>query len=349
MARNGFYDENRGRGYPLLAGVVGQDAPSVNPGEARYLPLETLIDFGCVMGLDSEFVEDEHSAFLYRVSRTGDIFTFEFRTTAPGIAGSSLTFQRHLAAASYSVEYVDDENSENSADSDSPCPGDPGWTGFLVTGDLAPLAEVLTSGNSLLGGEDYRVEPGLIRSLVSSYVRSVSVANGDRTRAESAAGCKPLCWPIAVADYYVQRRCLQGNLRFQEGHNSVIRADAAKNAIEFSASVGAGAGEVCDEVPVVVGEEPPIGSDLLTGGLKCNETVRSINGVGGPRVTLTAGKGVSMTVVPSQSLLQVNVNFNDTPGCNEVSTTEDDCDQSDESDDSDAPEDECDCGPLEAT
>ncbi len=357
MARDGFYDENRGRGYPLLAGLVGDAAPGPNPGTLNYLPLPVLIDFGCIMGLDSQFVEDEDSVYLYRVSRSGSIFRLEFRSTAAGLVGASLIFRRTLDADKFAVEYVDDENddSDDSDNSDSPCVDEPLWSGFLVTGDLTELAELLADGQQLLGGSTYLVEPALVRSLVDGYLRSISVANAERTRAESPEGCRPPCWPFALAEHYVYRRCLQGPIRFQDGYNSVIRVDAGRNTIEFAAGEGAGAGVPCEEVPLYPQEAAPQGSELLTGGPRCNEVVRSVNGLGGPRLNIEAGNGVSLLVLPTQHRIKIGVNFNDTPGCNDVDTSQDNCDDSDDlgsddsgdSSDSDAPTDDCDCGPLE--
>lgn len=322
--RDGFYDENRARNFPLQAGLTGFAPPSINPVYLRYLPLSTIVDFGSTFGLDSGYDEEVDSVSLHDIRREGDTFYFTFRNTAT--TQIQLVFTRTLGGPMYEVEYV--EASWWIGESQALCDDNSIWQGFLVTGSLDELAAILESGHSLSSETDgiYVVEPALNRSRVAGYARAYSVANADRTRATSAAGCAPLNWPFDIKEAYVQGTCYQGDLRFKPGYNSVIRVDATNNALVFSGKVGAGEGQPCDEVPLFDGEAPPDGSELLTGGPTCGETIRSINGIGGPNVEIVAGNGVSIEPSAETHTIIVDVNLNAALACQDVNGPADECD-----------------------
>ncbi len=94
---------------------------------------------------------------------------------------------------------------------------------------------------------------------------------------------------------FVNARCLDGDLRVKEGFNISVRQEDNTNSLIIGAAIGAGAGLACSEIPLYAGEVPPNGSGVLTGGPKCNEVVKTINGVGGPTLQLLAGRGVRIT------------------------------------------------------
>ena len=53
-------------------------------------------------------------------------------------------------------------------------------------------------------------------------------------------------------------------------------------------------------MPLFAGETPPGESQVLEGGLLCNETISSLNGLGGPILQLLAGQGFTITPRPSE-------------------------------------------------
>lgn len=338
MAHPGFLNDNQGRGYPFLAGVTGIAAPGVNPGGLQYLPLPTIVDFGCLMGLYSQYQEDQHLVYLYRVKRIGNELFFEFRSNAPGLAGMSLVFCRYINDAVYSNQHMggvktpvtdhgliypsslsvtDVEIKEESSFDDDDCPNDPLWVGFLVTGDLSYLANLLTDGNSLVATDtSISVEPTLVRSLVSGYVRSINIGNTDRTRVHSPPGCKDVLWDHQIGITFTQAQCITGQVRVQEGFNTVIRQNNNDNSLTLGAQVGAGAGEPCIEVPLFDGEKPQVGGKLLTGGPLCSEVLRTINGIGTNGVlNLIPGPGTTITPDPAHSKLVIDVDLHNLNVC----------------------------------
>ncbi len=338
MPNAGWYDSNLGRAYPL----VTETSP-------RTLPNRALADFGCLLGPTVSYDATEHRVYLYGVRRSDGHYLFEFRSTAPALSGYSLTFCRHPDDLRFAVsnavaktavtnaldwltltgdewaeldgdewaellgeatESVDSEDSEDSQDSeDDSCEQAPLWSGYLVTGDLTSLAELLpNNGDVLLLDTSHQVEPTLLRSLLGGFLSSVSVANAERTRVATPEGCRAPCYPFTLASHYVQARCLQGALRFREGYNLAITQNDNDNSLLFSARKGSGLGEPCDEVPLFAEESPPQGSTLLTGGPTCDETVRTINGIGKRLFELTgrAGVVVSQSIYPHQLIVRID-------------------------------------------
>jgi hypothetical protein len=299
---------------------------------------------GICTGLDSMFVEGTNSIFLTRVSRTGNVFAFRFESDASGIIDKPLTFYRQLSdkefatdyAEAYELNWVDQLPRDDTPCSLNPtatdpdeyktslesldslylldslvlenCSQQPSWFAFLVTGNLADLAAVIANGQALVGVRP--LEPGTIRNIAGGYVRSINIANADRTRATAPNDCRTACLPFETGQYYVRGHCLQGDIRFVEGYNCAIRMNARANSLTFTASVGAGAGEVCAEVPLFNCEplQVPAGA-LLTGGPSCNSTIRSINGVGGSIVELLTGLGINVTPVSGDNRLIIDVNM----------------------------------------
>jgi len=364
--RPGFFTDNASRDYPFLADSTGAEAPSLNPGDLQYLPTETIVDAGFMLGLRSGYIEGLHSVWLTAIWRQADTFFFSFSSDSPGLLGVPLTFCRKLTDEWFSVEHrltygdevVDsstsssnysssdssrDSSSNSSSDSslidDHICLRDELWSGFLVVGSLLTLADLIKSGERLDGA--VFVEPGILRSLVGSRVQSVNLANADRTRASAPDQCKPLCWDYELGEIFVAARCLQGPLRFRGGYNCSVRQNDIENLISFSAVVGGGEGRSCDEVPLFAGETPPVGGQLLDGSVSCYDAIRTINGSGGARVEILAGVGVALTVFPTENRLLVDIDLRQLQVC--LDTSESSNDQ--------WPDlyggEECDCGPVE--
>lgn len=191
----------------------------------------------------------------------------------------------------------------------------PPWWGFLQTGYTAELFADVSDGADLSAGPgDGLVEPALVQSAALGYVSSVSVANKDRTRAGSPAGCGPATWPYPGVGYYVHQRCLVGPLRFAPGYNLVLTQDDSENSVAFGARPGAGAGYPAEEPRVAPWEEPG-GLRPLSGGPWCSETVRSVNGLAGPDLRVSAGSGASVTSDPAGNRVVVDLNLQNLDGC----------------------------------
>jgi hypothetical protein len=291
MSLPGFYNDDAARAYPLIPFSNVLLDPTLDPSTVIQFqpPLDTLVDFGCLVGLDAEFDNNKHVVYLHEIRRVGNTFAFDFRSNAPGLLDYALVFSRELTDTEYTTEYA-----EASSLPTAPEPQEPLWEGFLVTGPLESLAALLPTDGALTATTGPQIEPALVQNLGQSYLRTINLANQDRIRVTPPDGCPGSDVPVEDPGYIVYARDLAGDLRFKEGYNVAIRQSTRNNTLTFLASVGAGAGVACDEVPVYPGEQPPDGSSLLTGGPACDEVVNSINGLTSSVIRLVADLGTSI-------------------------------------------------------
>lgn len=333
MAATSFYNDNANRSYPFVTDLE-LEAFSIP------VPNSAIVECGFMLGPSSGFVAGTYNVFLVAIKREGDQFTFVFDSDAPGLTWRQLRFIRSLSDPTYTVEYADTEDNQEASVSESlshSCNYPDDFIGHLVTGPLTALAAVLADGQTTTGSA--RVEPARNRSLVQGYARSLNLANADRTRYETPDGCRDQCWPHNLAPLYVRATCMTGPLRFKEGYNIRIDQDNSANSLTFSAEVGAGVGEPCEQVPLFADEQPPADSIFYEGGPACNEVIRSINGIGGRVVNVTGGLGVTVTPRPAYSEIIINVDTLDMAICAEP--VEDlDCESISES------VIDCACGPV---
>lgn len=311
-----FLNDNENRDYPLLAETTGATGTLSGDNSLRYLPHAAVVDFGCILGIGITYDATVDKVYLHRVRRFGDTFEFDVRCTAAGLEQYRLVFERQLTDDRFAVQHVEaeliDELSNGSEQSDG-CQGDV-WTGYLVTGNLSVLS-TMAEGQAF-GTESQQFEPVTVRSLAGAFVRSINLANVDRQRATPPAGCRPFCWPFEVGQTRKVVSCLDGHIRLIAGYNCEISQDRFNNVLEISAALGGGAGEPCGETALFEGEEPYPQSSLLTGGPACNETVRSLNGRGGPVLSITGGTGVTVAASRTKAhTVDVLVDLNDLALC----------------------------------
>jgi len=319
MAQQGFYDNNEGRNFPFQVPIGSMTRES--DSASILLPTEIIADFGAILGIDALDTASDSSVWLSRICRVGSQFFFEFKCDAPGAYNRVLLFTRDLTDAEFLVEEVVDTPateecgaavssavSATSESSEDPCTDDFVWEGYLVTGLLDGLAEILSDGDSLTANSAALViEPALIQNLLHSYARTLNLASDSRTKAEAPDDCDALAFDADAT--YVQARCLTGPVRFIPGYNSVILQDDQEVSLTFSAEVGAGLGEACDEVQRYASEAAPAGRTTLDGGLTCGEVIRSLAGVGGPRLEMVAARGATITEYPEEHRVVIDVNM----------------------------------------
>lgn len=306
MPAPAWFNANENRDYPFVPG-------------AGVPPRALVVDAGFAPGAKSRYETGTHAVRLVAVRRAGAVFYLDFEADAPELFGVPLTFRREAADGDFVTEFLDSGTAGLSASSDSASTSgyagecdEPLWEGFVVTGRAAAF-EALLPGDGVVSFSA-AVEPALVQNLAEAYVSRVAVANLDRTHATSPDGCDEEN-PVDEGAVYVAAPCLTGDVVLVPGFNALVRQAASDNAIVLGAAVGAGEGEPCAPVPVRPGEEPPPGSTLLGGGPRCNETVRSVNGVGGPQLTLLAGRGVTIAAVPEENRLVVTVDMGGLAGC----------------------------------
>jgi len=298
MASPAFFNENGNRAYPFV--------PSDNSP-----PNTLVVDAGFIVGPKTRFKTGVHRIWLAAVRRQASYFYFDFQSDAPELYGLALTFSRHVTDPDFYVEFLDSgtsglsESSESGSTASPYACEEPLWSGFLTTGKAESLTAALpTDGVIACVGV---VEPGLIQNLAESFVVKFAVANDDRTRVQPALGCGEIVDTSNII--HIKSNCVVGDVVFVPGYNANVRQSSTDNSITIGAAVGDGAGEPCTPVELYDGEAPAENSTLLEGGPRCNETIRSINGAGGPQLNLIAGKGVTITGSPEDNRVIINVNM----------------------------------------
>ena len=179
--------------------------------------------------------------------------------------------------------------------------------------DVGSLATTTTACGGIVG--NYPVEPATIQSMVGSYVRTVNIANAERTRSTSPDECRDHCWSFPLKEHYVESACLEGVIRVKPGYNSNIYQEAHDNKLILGARPGAGEGISCGPVSLTSAEAPPDDRSTLDGGLTCDEVVRSINGVGKQFFTITGGSGVVVSTVPEEHKIVIDVDLRSLVAC----------------------------------
>ena len=258
---------------------------------------------------------------------------------AKGLAYPSLAATiAALVAANVRVFGVNDKTSGDGIDGDGQataiCVATGGQlTNNVTVGSTDEIAELVASRIigavwvpgavtvSLVEGPAY-VEPSRIRNLEASYVRSLVVANDPRTRADVVEGCADLCFSYEPR-VCVSCDCIAGAVRFVEGYNSQIRIDLQANAIVFDAQLGGGAGLTCQEVPACYDElMVPPGRYTLSGSLRCEDVVRTLNGSGGQFFRIRSGTGVSITDMPEHNRIIIEFSMANMAACMEAPPVE---------------------------
>lgn len=301
----GFYNTNANRAYPFVLNEVIH----------TVLPKAVVVDAGFRAGPLSRYVQGSDTVYLVGIRRTGAWFYLDFASSAPELYGVLLTFARNVTDADYTFEDTDsgreglsDSSQSVGSISEGFCE-EPLWSGFIVTGKVSALEELLPADGSVtFAVTDAVVEPALVQSLSAGYVAKIAVANDDRTRVQAPDGCDEIDFDFETDLVYVASHCVRGEVVLRPGYNSSI-TQSSDNAIVLDGVVGAGAGEPCSVEALFQQEYPPTGSNLFEGGPQCNEVLRSINGVGGRQFSVIAGTGVNVTSVPEENRLVLTVDM----------------------------------------
>lgn len=312
MSKPNFYNDNRFRAFPFIAGTTGVSTPDAGPLILTQLPDQWLVDAGFQFGSESQFDAETDKVYLQRIIRTGSTIFWVFRATTAALQSEPLIFESDLSDELHQIQFSESGSAKDSVSGsvDDAC-REPLWHGYLVTGDLSQFADYVEDGEIIENeGTEAEIEPGLLINCANTFVTSFEIANADRTRVTAPEGCDNPVWPFETGLIYEQARCVQGDVRLQAGYNCVITQDVLRNALVIGAEVGSGEGEPCSEVALFEDEVPPNdGSSLLTGGVYCNETFRSINGLGGPLLTFLGKTGVVIEPDPANHRLVINVNL----------------------------------------
>ena len=358
MPQPGFYNQNLYRDYPFqsqsaplerIEFLSEESSASSDAYSDVALPHATAVDFGCFMNTQSNFADGQDWIYLYRVIRSGPFFVFEFRTTAND---HSLVFTRRLSDTEFEYEWSQSQSpdvdiripelqslsSSSSASSASAAPFEddctttPLWEGFLITGRLDELAELIPYDGSLYFNPGYQViEPARIQNLDDAFVNSVNLANRARTRSFPPTRCQTLYDSLGSSigtldstqdtSIYLNSWCMRGALTFVEGYNCKIRQENASGTIVIGAGVGRGAGVICEEYPFYPEEVSEPGTNYYTDGAMCQEIYKTISGQGGSRVRLAGGRGFNVWVDGENTII-VDMTLQDFMICPPTETSE---------------------------
>lgn len=298
MVRAGFLNDNEYRQYPLI------------PNGSNTLNSELVVDCGFIMGLDSDFDPAQHVVYLAAVTKQGANLQIEFRTTAPAAASQPLVFTRTATSGEWAQEHVE------AAPGPAPCALEPLWEGYLVTGPLNDVFAALNAGTTFtLNAQNAQVEPARVQTLAKSYLRSISVGNYARITTPPRL-CDPefVDVPPDLNYVIVNATCLTGDIKIEPGHYCNITQQNASNTLIFAAvkienADDPLAGELCEnggEIKLYPLETKPLlvhdgtkHSLFYSGGLACNQTITSVNGLGGPNVKIVGGAGFQ--IVPDKN------------------------------------------------
>lgn len=311
MSKQGFYFDNMFRAYPFVDSPTGMS-----------LPEDAIVDFNCHIYSDVGYVAGVNKVWLNSVERSGDDFIFTFISDASGLSGKHLTFIKNLndvelsyafseAVGSYSTSSsVSLASSESATYNPDSCPEKIIWEGFIVVGSLNRLANVMEPGESMYDyNGDTAIEPALVINAQDSTVRTVNVANKIQATVKAPEECDDLNRPDN-GEIYAYQTCITGDIKFAHGYSCNVDISSRSNEITFTATVNeAFAGQFCGNEPssiryasnlvpgikVGTGHYLPEGWSAYSGGPMCNETLKSINGIGGKRLWIVGGQGINLT------------------------------------------------------
>lgn len=295
MPQYEFYNLNERRKYPFVFPVSGELDLSTPPaGPGPFVTDEVILDAGFILGPKALFEADDQVQ-LESVLRSGDNLTFTFTATSSGIGSSRFVFVRDKDAPYGATDFVE-------------CGDDPLMgIGHLVTGELAAFWATLTNGvtYTVFSLTPIVVEPALVVSQKGHMVQTINVGN---IRRASAVRC---CAPdpgfdddvISVAEQLV------GAVKFEEGYNMNVYADAVGKAITFVPIVGAGKGEPCAQIFP--------GSDNAP---LCGDLILTMNGVGASEsgaFQMLGGIGLFVDTYPAQHKIVIRGEFDTQLICTE--------------------------------
>lgn len=280
--RVGFEASNGLRDYPL----VQQDLPVAVPHSA-------IRDFQTLVGPGAGFDPEAHDVALVRIARILDTLFFDFECDAPGLIDCVLRFSRDIADADYATDVASRIYLGGGDGPDAP------WSGVLTTGDLGELIGLLSPGDEIVGR--WPVEPVTVRSADGLAVMRIAMHNHKRLSPLPDPECDDdgsdagSGGPGDSAQHVLAATFSGGVLRVDDGYN--MTAALIGSGLFFTAQVGAGWGEVDEELRIYPGEEMPEGSNTYEGADDCSDVIRSISGLSAPRLRFN---GVRVEAFPAE-------------------------------------------------
>lgn len=297
MAIPDFYNVNLGRTYPLMY-------------RSGQLPADhAIVDAAFTVTSDTKYDPLLHDVLLTDIGWIDDRTLYVvFICTAPWLASSSMQFHVPTDSKEFSAFYVQWGDNGSTGD----------WIGNLVIGDVKGLI-------SSVGHYDHAVvEPARVINIGgATQAGAVYVYNRRRTQATTNQGCEQLVYPTALDDYIYACGPLYREIRITGGYNTIASqsTDPAVITIQTDGFAKGELGASCEAIPMHHTEQPPSGRATLDGGLRCDEVIRSINGIGGPDIGIILGKGTSVTTDPDNNQITIGLSEADLNTCEPSGST----------------------------
>jgi len=170
----------------------------------------------------------------------------------------------------------------------------------------------------------YRVETGNIHHI--HYIAKINIANVARTHAIPPCNCTKEDMPgIYVTEYipesgdyfihedeyvYPYKRDITGHITIIPGFNCSIAKAENNNELQIVANKGDGYSVIEPQkpYPIYEGEEIPEKSNMYSGGIKCTDTIKAINGINRKTISIVAGAGIEYDIIGNTIDIRVNKN-----------------------------------------
>lgn len=171
------------------------------------------------------------------------------------------------------------------------------WEGYIVLGDY----DVLPVSPTMLSPTPY-LEPARVTNTAEAATQNgkTYVYNKVATQYTEPDGCEAAAVPadFETGDYVLVAGPIVGEFRIAGGHSTRAFQNAASRVLTVSADGGGGeAGRICQPLP------PAADLDDTDTSPRCEDVLRSINGIGGPIIGLSALNSVEIGRHPTQHRL----------------------------------------------
>jgi hypothetical protein len=171
------------------------------------------------------------------------------------------------------------------------------WEGYLTIGDVAT-----TPSTSQWLVPSLPIEPARITNTVEAVATPgvTYVYNQALTQYAAPNGCQDISDPPLFSSGEYVRSCepIIGEFRIAGGHSTTISQNTPSRTVTISADGSSGElGGICEPLPLVDTD-----SDEDT-AIRCDEVLRSINGISGPVINVTPLSSVEIGRYPEQHRL----------------------------------------------
>ena len=336
MPRTDWLQKNDYRAYPLVENdFTLSPIGSSMSGQPEKLPRRGLVDASFILGIDSHFELGNDTVYLHSVIKTAWSITFRFRACYSEDVRDFLRcyewlFEFDLNTPFGATRFVDATHIDTGA------PNTLRGQGFVTIGNLVEMADI-ADGEWLLVAQP-EVEPGLLQSLVNTYVKALNVANEPRPcptecpcppssssspsisslsssspslSSSSLSSSSPVAEPcedpppIDPDPDFVAPVALPestgyaGHVKLKSGFNCHISIHESANVIEIGAGEEYGEGKKCTTPDLRTDDDGTIREDAC---LPCKGPIYTVNGQaeGSTTLRLVGGPGVVITPRPTE-------------------------------------------------